>query len=166
MSDTAFAVLTAGLAAATVIDLRSRRIPNVLTAGMASLGIGLAAAGASGISVPAALLGILLGLLCMLPGYALGATGAGDVKLMAAVGALIGPALVIPAFLFTAVAGGVLAVIVAARRKRLRATLAQTGKLVAAPGEAPKELKAATSVSRFAYGPAIATGTVLAVLIR
>jgi hypothetical protein len=60
----------------------------------------------------------------------------------------------------------VLAVIVAARRKRLRATLAQTGKLVAAPGEAPKELKAATSVSRFAYGPAIAVGTVLAVLIR
>ena len=166
MSSPALAVLVGGLAAATVIDLRTRRIPNALTAGMASLGIGLAAAGATGVSVPGAVFGILLGLLCMTPGYLLGATGAGDVKLMAAVGALVGPALVIPAFLFTAVAGGVLAVIVAASRNRLRATLAQTGKLVTAPGDAPRELKAATSVSRFAYGPAIAAGTVLAVLIR
>ncbi len=49
----------------------------------------------------------------MMPGHALGATGAGDVKLMAAVGAIVGPALVLSAFLFTAIAGGVLALIVA-----------------------------------------------------
>jgi hypothetical protein len=73
---------------------------------------------------------------------------------------------VISAFLFTAIAGGVLAIIVAARRRRLGATLAQTGRLVRAPGEAPKEIRAATTVSRFAYGPAIAAGTMLAVLIR
>lgn len=166
MSSAAIGVLAAGLAVATVIDLKSRRIPNVLTASMFGLGIGLAAAGASGISVPASILGCFLGLLLMMPGYALGATGAGDVKLMAAVGAIVGPALVIPAFLFTSIAGGVLAIIVAARRRRLGATLAQTGRLVTAPGEAPREIRAATSVSRFAYGPAIAAGTVLAVLIR
>ena len=49
----------------------------------------------------------------MLPGHALGATGAGDVKLMAAVGAIVGPGMVLRAFLFTAVAGGVLALAVA-----------------------------------------------------
>ena len=166
MSSATLSVLVAGLAAATVIDLRTRRIPNVLTAAMIAVGIALAVAGSSGISVPASLIGFVLGLLLMMPGYALGATGAGDVKLMGAVGALVGPALVVKAFLLTAIAGGVLAVIVAARRKRLGATLAQTGRLVAAPTDAPKEIRAATSGSRFAYGPAIATGSILAVLIR
>ncbi len=42
----------------------------------------------------------------MMPGHVLGATGAGDVKLMAAVGAIVGPAMVVTAFLFTAIAGG------------------------------------------------------------
>ena len=133
---------------------------------MIALGLALSAVGASGISVPASIMGVCLGLALMMPGYLLGATGAGDVKLMAAVGALIGPMLVINAFLGTAIAGGVLAVIVAARRKRLGATLAQTGKFVAAPGQVPKEIQATTTASRFAYGPAIAAGTIIAVLIR
>ena len=66
----------------------------------------------------------MFGFALMLPGHVLGATGAGDVKLMAAVGAIVGPAVVLKAFLFTAVAGGVLAVAVALRRRRLAATLA------------------------------------------
>ena len=166
MSDAAFYVLAAGLAAATVIDLRSRRIPNVLTGSMAALGVGLAAAGANGPSIGASLLGIVIGLVVMMPGYALGATGAGDVKLMGAVGAIVGPALIIPAFLGTSVAGGVLAVVVATRRKRLGATLVKTGQFVTAPGGATEQIRSATSVSRFAYGPAIAVGTILAVLMR
>ena len=108
---------------------------------------------------------MVLGLLLMLPGYALGATGAGDVKLMAAVGAIVGPPLVLSAFVCTALTGGVLAIVVAARRKRLGATLAQTGRLVAAPGAAPMEIKAARPASRFAYGPAIAIGSMVAVVI-
>ena len=166
MSNPAFIVLAAGLAAATIIDLKTRRIPNVLTGAMALTGLGFAASGVSGPSLGAALLGTVIGLLVMMPGYMLGATGAGDVKLMGAVGAIVGPALVIPAFLFTAIAGGVLAVVVAARRKRLGATLAQTGKLVTAPGGASHEIRSATSVARFAYGPAIAAGTIIAVLMR
>ena len=116
--------------AATVVDIRTRRIPNELTAAMAGIGVGLSAAGVSGISVWASMLGFVIGLALMMPGHVLGATGAGDVKLMAAVGAIVGPALVVTAFLFTAVAGGVLAVVVAARRRRLSATLAGTGRLV------------------------------------
>ncbi len=49
----------------------------------------------------------------MLPGHLFGATGAGDVKLFAAAGALIGPAPIVTAFFYTALAGGVLALIVA-----------------------------------------------------
>ena len=44
------------------------------------------------------------------------------------------------------------------------ATLAGTGRLMAAPGSAAQEIKAASSVRRFAYGPAIAIGSMLAVL--
>jgi prepilin peptidase CpaA len=154
-----------GVVAATIVDLRTRRIPNALTATMAGVGIGLAAAGLSGISVGAALAGILVGFALMMPGHLLGATGAGDVKLMAAVGAIVGPGLTVTAFLFTAIAGGVLAVVVAVRRRRLAATFAGTGRLIAAPTDAPRELRTAAPVSRFAYGPAIAIGSVLAALV-
>ncbi len=160
-----FAVLAAGALVATVVDIRVRRIPNALTAAMAGVGVGLAASGVSGISLPASVVGFIVGFALMMPGHALGATGAGDVKLMAAVGAIVGPALVVSAFLFTAIAGGVLAIAVAARRQRLAATLAGTGRLISAPGEAKKEIRAATGSSRFAYGPAIAIGSVLAALI-
>lgn len=154
-----------GALAATIVDLRTRRIPNALTATVAGVGVGLAAAGVSGISLGASAAGLLVGMLLMMPGHMLGATGAGDVKLMAAIGAIVGPALVVTAFLFTAVAGGVLAVIVAVRRRRLTATFAGTGRLIAAPREAPREIRSAAPVSRFAYGPAIAIGSVLAALL-
>ena len=165
ISSVAFAALASGALVATVVDIRVRRIPNALTATMAGIGVGLAASGVSGISLGASALGFILGFALMMPGHALGATGAGDVKLMAAVGAIVGPALVVSAFLFTAVAGGVLALAVAFRRQRLAATIAGTGRLISAPAEAKNEIRAASGSSRFAYGPAIAIGSVLAALI-
>ena len=95
----------------------------------------------------------------------MGATGAGDVKLMAAVGAILGIQLVVTAFLFTAIAGGVLAVAVALRRRRLAATLAGTGRMISAPGDLRREVREASPVSRFAYGPAIALGSVMAAIV-
>ena len=158
-------VLVSGLIAAVIIDLRSRRIPNELTAAMTGIGIGLSAAGASDISIGASLAGLALGWLFMMPGYAMGATGAGDVKLMGGVGALLGPSVVFSAFVCTSLAGGVLAIVVAARRQRLTATVAATGRLIAAPANAPASIKSAQAGSRFAYGPAIAIGSLVAVLI-
>jgi prepilin peptidase CpaA len=166
LSNVAFAALASGVLTATVVDIRSRRIPNLLTATMAGVGVGLAATGLSGVSLVASGAGFVLGVALMLPGFWLGATGAGDVKLMAAVGAIVGPALVVSAFLFTAIAGGVLALAVAFRRRRLGATLAGTGRLISAPSDARQELKAAGGSSRFAYGPAIAIGSVLAALMQ
>ncbi len=165
MSSAAFVAVTAGALAATVIDVRTRRIPNLLTATMAGVGVTLAAAGFSGLSLSASLLGLVVGFALMMPGHLLGATGAGDVKLMAAIGAIIGPALVISAFLFSAVAGGVLAVAVALRRRRLAVTLAGTGRLIAAPKDARQEIGSGTPANRFAYGPAIAAGSVVAALL-
>jgi prepilin peptidase CpaA len=156
-------VLAAGVLAATAIDLRTRRIPNGLTATMTGIGIALAATGASGTSVAGSFLGFALGLVLMLPGYGLGATGAGDVKLMAAVGAIVGPPLVVTAFFCTAIAGGVLALAVAVRRRRLGATLTGTGRLMGSGGR--HQVETSTASSRFAYGPAIATGSLIATLI-
>jgi prepilin peptidase CpaA len=164
--DPSFAALAIGLVSATVIDVRSRRIPNLLTAAMAGAGLGLATAGLSGMTLMASVLGLVIGLALMLPGHLLGATGAGDVKLMAAVGSLIGPALIVNAFLFTAIAGGVLAVAVALRRRRLGATLDATARIVADPAAARHEIESAPATRRFAYGPAIAVGSVLAAVLR
>ena len=152
-----------GLAAA--IDLRTGRIPNRLTACVAGTGIGLAAFGLTGHSVAAAAVGAMLGFVMMLPGHVLGGTGAGDVKLVAALGTLLGPAGVFMAVLYGAVAGGVLAVAHALHRRRLGTTLSRTARLVAAPGDAKKDIDGAAAHSRFAYGPAIAIGAIAAALL-
>jgi prepilin peptidase CpaA len=165
ISNPAFAALAAGVLVATIVDIRTRRIPNEVTATMTGIGVGLALTGVSGVAVWASLAGFALGVLLMMPGHALGATGAGDVKLMAAVGAIVGPELVVRAFLFTAIAGGVLAIGVALRRRQLAATVARTRRLIQAPADARQEIRSASPSSRFAYGPAIAAGSVIAGLI-
>jgi prepilin peptidase CpaA len=147
------------------VDVRTRRIPNELTAAVAGAGFGLAALGVSGVSAWGSVIGFALGLALMMPGHLLGATGAGDVKLMGAIGAILGPALVVSAFLFTAIAGGVLAVAVAVRRQRLAVTLAGATKLIVTPVEGRRDLRSASAARRFAYGPAIAIGSVLAGLV-
>jgi len=160
-----FAAIAIGMVVATVVDIRTRRIPNELTAAMAGVGVGLSATGVSGVPLWASALGFAVGLLLMMPGHVLGATGAGDVKLMAAVGAILGPTMVVKAFLFTAIAGGVLAILVAIRRRRLTATLTSTGQLVAGSTGTRELLRSAPAASRFAYGPAIAAGTIVAALV-
>src|SRR5262245_7058095 len=71
---------------AAAIDLRRRRVPNGLTAGIVVVGTVLAATHATSQSLASAIAGCGVGLLLMLPGHMVGATGAGDVKLLAAFG--------------------------------------------------------------------------------
>jgi prepilin peptidase CpaA len=159
-----FAVLAIGLAAAVVTDVRTRRIPNVLTGAIAAAGLGMAVGGGS-VTPLQALFGMLAGLLLMMPGHLIGATGAGDVKLMAAVGAVVGPALILRVFLYSAVAGGLFAVAVAMQRGLLMDTLHGTTRLVTAPVQARQHIESPSRANRFAYGPAIAVGTFVALLV-
>jgi prepilin peptidase CpaA len=156
-------VLTLGLAAAVVADVRTRRIPNWLTGAIGGAGFGIAFGG-GGLTPAQAALGMVVGLVLMMPGHVIGATGAGDVKLMAAVGTLIGPGPVTRAFLYTAIAGGIFALAIAARRGLLADTLHGAGRRVTAPLAAPAAIKSPARANRFAYGPAIAVGTLIALL--
>lgn len=117
-------IVVGGTAVAAAIDLRTRRVPNVLTLSMTVAGIALAVSGHGRVGLAASLAGCVLGAALMLPGHVLGATGAGDVKLMGASGALLGPSVTFEAFVATLIAGGAVAVFVAARRRRMRGTFA------------------------------------------
>ncbi|PMR70178.1 A24 family peptidase [Halomonas heilongjiangensis] len=94
---------------ATVSDLREHRIPNLLVMAGAAMGILLQAVLAGFGGVLAAITGLLVGMAVLLPGYLLGFTGAGDAKLMAAVGTFLGPWGVFQAALASIVIGGVIA---------------------------------------------------------
>jgi prepilin peptidase CpaA len=158
------ATVAAGAGGGAAIDMWTRRVPNTLTALLATSGVLLAAAGVSGISVAASFAGFFLGMALMLPGHLIGATGAGDVKLFAALGALLGPAPIATAFFYTALAGGVLAVFVALRRRRLRRTLDGTARLIVSASDSVPAIESPLENNRFAYAPAIAVGTMLAAL--
>ena len=158
------AIVAVGMGAAAVIDLRTRRIPNMLTASLAAVGVGIAAAGLGRVGLGAALFGCLLGWAFRLPAQIFGATGAGDVKLLAAAGALLGPTDTIYAFLYTAIAGGVLALLVAVARRRLTQTIGTAGRLIAGDAQVRTDIERTASDNRFAYAPAIAIGVVLVAL--
>lgn len=161
-------LLVAVLAAAVYTDLRWGRIYNKLTLGAAGAGLllNLLAGGFEGGLHSAG--GWLLGAGFFILFFALGAMGAGDVKLLAAVGALKGPSFVFQAFLFTALAGGLIAVLVLVRRRRLGETFArlawQLHGLV--PLVPAGRSDGASSPLRFPYGVAIALGSCAALFLR
>jgi prepilin peptidase CpaA len=159
------AVLCVGFIA-TLIDIRTRRIPNLLTGSAGLAGLVMAAIGVSGLSVGAALAGALLGFCLMLPGHLFGGTGAGDVKLLAALGTLLGPGSIVMAFLYSAIAGGMLAVAVSVQRGRLKTTMQGTARLLTCPAGAQREIEMPAADNRFPYGPAIAIGAALSAMAR
>ena len=103
------------LAAAAVLDLRTRRIPNVLTVSGLMIALVLRSAMGGG-AVLDGLQSAGIALLIVLPLFALGALGGGDLKLLVAVGAFMDPFQFFLALLATAVVGGVLAVAESFRR--------------------------------------------------
>jgi prepilin peptidase CpaA len=97
------------LAIALVTDLSRRQIPNLLIVYMLGFGVVLQAAFSGPSGLFDALAGLVVGLIVLLPFYALGGMGAGDVKLLAAAGTFLGPAGALVAGVCTLVAGAVLA---------------------------------------------------------
>ncbi|TFW27707.1 A24 family peptidase [Duganella callida] len=162
------------LALAVWNDLRTRRIPNAIVFGGALLGLLLNAAlpagdslfsGAiGGIGLLSALAGLAVGLLLLLPMYAMRAMGAGDVKLMAMIGAFTGPGPVVGIAILTFLAGGVLALVVSAYNGRLKIMVGNTWHMVkysmlrSLAGEVPKMDAPAAASGRLPYAVAITAG--------
>ena len=159
----AMAVAGSGLTGA-LIDLRTRRVPNPLTLGIAATGVAFAATRLSGLSVASAVLGLSVGVGLMLIPYIFGAMGGGDLKLFAALATFLGPGPTVLAFLYTLLAGGILAVTVALQRRRLQETVQNAAVLVTTGGANVSAIENPTSNNRFAYAPAIAVGTLVAAL--
>jgi prepilin peptidase CpaA len=97
------------LVAAGASDIRSRRLPNWLM-GLGALAGALACGlGAGWLGLLSAVLGALVGVLLLFAPFSLRAVGGGDVKLLGAIGAFLGPVGALFALLFGAVAGGFVA---------------------------------------------------------
>lgn len=163
--DFRFGVLTVFLLAAVWTDLANRKIPNRLVYSGVGVAIVCQAVLPSGEGVWVSLQGLGLGLAMFLPLYLLRAMGAGDVKLMAMVGAFVGPKLVVGAALATLIAGGVMAVM-ATLRKREFWKLIENLKVMylgsvtkLAAGQLPVPEQPAASVGKLPYALAIAAGT-------
>jgi prepilin peptidase CpaA len=121
--------LAVGLAAC-VTDLKSRRIPNVLTFGAAAGALAFHGITAGWAGLGGAAAGWLVGLALFLPFFALRGIGAGDVKLLAALGAWVGPGPALWLGLWSAIAGGPLALIVAFSRGYTRQAVANVWSLL------------------------------------
>ncbi len=121
-------ILLALVLTAAAYDLRFRRIPNWLTASGIVAGLALNT-NERGLwtGLRFSLAGLALSLAIYLALYALHATGAGDGKLMAAVGSLAGWQSWIAIFLITAIIGGIAALALSISRGRLKKTLWNAG---------------------------------------
>ena len=172
MPSTSLVLIVAAVVVAFVAlltDLRARRIPNWLTAGGLLLGVIAnvllrSSDGATGALSGSfiALTGAALGFGLLFPFYMIRVTGqghaigAGDVKLLAALGAILGPQVLISVAVYGAVAGALQAMVILANQRRLTLLLHQTLVMHSAPtlggGKAP-------------YSVAIAIGVCLAMVL-
>jgi prepilin peptidase CpaA len=115
-----FALLVPGILYASWVDYAQRRVPNWLNAALAASGLlvqalafGWYTAGEHGVAggIGWGLLGLLVGLAVLIVPWAMHGMGAGDVKLMAAIGCWLGPWLTLLSFAVGAMIGGVAAVV-------------------------------------------------------
>lgn len=163
------------LIAAVRQDIRSYRIPNAFVFWGAGLGLllnavmpegfGFANQIPGGVGVLSALSGLAIGLVALLPMYLLRAMGAGDVKLMALVGAYLGPDDVLGAILATFLAGGVMSIGYAWKIGVLHRTLQNihfilySSAVKVAGGSFPTLEDAPETAAKFPYAVAITVGT-------
>ena len=153
--------------AATAWDLRFQRVPNALTfgaAGLAFLVSGLVA-GVGGLVQ--SLFGCLVGLALFLPLFVVGGLGAGDVKLLAAFGAWLGPTGALLAALWASLVGGVLALVVGAAHGYLLEAFRNLGVIVSIwRTVGPSPIRGVTLGDargpRIAYAVPISVGALLA----
>jgi prepilin peptidase CpaA len=151
---------------ACVFDVKSRRIPNFITFPAFLIGISmhLVLDGWRGLLTSLAA-GVICGLV-FLVFFIAGGMGAGDVKLIAAVGCIAGLPHTAYLLVLTALSGGVMAIALALARGRLQQTLMNVGVLASHHGHQglqphPELHVASPKGLRLPYALAIAGGSIL-----
>jgi len=99
------------------IDGKELRVPNWITFPMVLAGLIYSAAVGGWAGLGDGLIGMCVGLATLMPLYAVGGMGAGDVKLMAGIGAWLGAMVTWEAFLWSAVVGGLMALVMVVKRR-------------------------------------------------
>jgi prepilin peptidase CpaA len=155
---------------AAVFDVQQHRIPNWLTYPGIISGIALRGVLFGWKGMGSAVAGCFLAGGVMLLFYLVRAMGAGDLKLMAAIGSLVGPGQAVVVLLATAICGGVMAIGYAVYRGRMWATIKNVGSVLKfhawAGLQAHPELNLDNPATlRMPYGLAIAAGTLYALLL-
>ena len=168
---TTYIFVGALLALACLSDLRTRRIPNALTFSAAACGLLFHLITGGSTAAAWSLGGCLLGAALFFPMFALRGMGAGDVKLLAAVGAWLGPGQVAVVALVTSIAGGVLGLLVAIGYGYLWTALSNLWMLLThwrVTGIRPLEnvTLQGTRGPRLAYALPIAIGTVVTLWLK
>lgn len=154
---------TMGLAAA--LDLKDRKIPNWLT--VTGLVVALVLRGLpGGPEFLPGLLGFALAFALVLPLFGTGLLGGGDSKLFMVVGAMLGPAMFLIAFLYASVVGGLMAVATSVASGKLKALLTRSlafGTSLVSFGRRGLTMSVSdpTAVT-IPYGVAIAAGALIA----
>jgi len=149
-------------------DVRYRRIPNsfVLATLAAGLLLNSVSGGLDGTLVSLGGCALAFGLMFFL--HIFGAMGAGDVKLFAAIGALVGTSLVLPTFLVIVLTGAVLAFITMVRAGTVRSTLQNVLMILVGtmPGwKMPRFTVPADRRYTIPYGVAITFGSLISLLL-
>lgn len=156
-----------------ITDLTVRKIYNfiILPAFIAALAYHLVSGGL--LQGWWSLQGLILGIALLFIPFALGGIGAGDVKLLGAIGALKGPDFVLKAFLAGAIAGGVLSVFQLIRHRKLSSALKSFPfglyfPIIGAPcvKEQPTTIADTQKGETIPYGAAIAIGAAAAYFVR
>lgn len=153
------------LALATVSDVFERRIPNGLSVGGAAIALLINAVAFGPSAFGLAVLGWAVCLACFMPLYVNGGMAAGDVKLMAMVGAFLGPVNGFVACICTLIAGALLASLCLTWRQLAR-RFGTEPRWATSSAEQQTEVAPAVShaLDKIPYAAAIALGATAAVL--
>jgi prepilin peptidase CpaA len=158
-------------AVAVVSDLTTRRIPNALTFGAAAVALVVHGYLEGWPGLVSSAVGWVIGVCMFLPFFALGGMGAGDVKLLAAIGSWLGPVGAVWVALFASIAGGVMAVVVSACTGYLKRALVNVWCLlmewrISGPRPVPDLTLATSRGPRLAYAVPVFAGLMLALWWR